>query len=64
MVQFGKKEKNSYNINSFDIISKEINIECDIFKIKANRYENNKIKELEENIISLEKKLIEFFKKI
>ena len=64
MVQFGKKEKNLYNINSFDIISKEINIECDIFKIKTNKYENNKIKELEEKIITIEKKLIEIFKKI
>jgi hypothetical protein len=64
MVQFGKKEKNSYNINSFDIISKEINIDCDIFKIRANKYENNKFKELEEKIITIEKKLMEIFKKI
>ena len=64
MVQFGKKEKNSYNINSFDIISKEINIDCDVFKIKTNKYENNKIKELEEKIITIEKKLMEIFKKL
>jgi hypothetical protein len=64
MVQFGKKEKNNYNINSFDIISKEINIDCDIFKIRANKYENNKIKELEEKMITIEKKLMEIYKKI
>ena len=64
MVQFGKKERNNYNINSFDIISKEINIDCDIFKIKANKYENNKIKELEEKIINIEKNLIEILKRI
>ena len=63
MVQFGKKDKNEFNINSFDIISKEINIECDNFKIKTNKYENNKIKELEDKIISLEKKVIEISKK-
>ena len=63
-VDFGKKEKNNYNINSYNINSKEINIECDSFKIKANKYENNKIKELEEKIITIEKKLIEISKKI
>jgi hypothetical protein len=58
MVKFGKKEKNVYNISGYDIISKEINIECDVLKIKTNKYENNKIKELEEKIYTLEKKII------
>ncbi len=63
-VDFGKKDKNNYNINSFNINSKEINIECDSFKVKANKYENNKIKELEEKVIYLEKKMVELLKKI
>jgi hypothetical protein len=64
MVQFGKKDKNVYNINSMDLFSKEINIECDQLKIKTNKYENNKIRELEEKIITLEKKIIDILKKI
>ena len=56
-VQFGKKEKANYNISSFNIVSKEIIFDCDIFKIKTNKYENNKIKELEDRIIYLEKKI-------
>lgn len=63
-VDFGKKEKNNYNINSYNINSKEINIECDSFKIKANKYENNKIKELEDKVAFLEKKMVELLKKI
>ena len=63
VVQFGKKEKNLYNIDTFDIYSKEINLDCDILNIKTNKYENNKIKELEEKIIHIEKKLIEILKK-
>jgi hypothetical protein len=63
-IEFGKKEKNNYNINSFNINSKEINIDCDSFKIKANKYENNKIKELEDKVIFLEKKMVEILKKI
>jgi hypothetical protein len=63
-VQFGKKDKTTYNINSYDIKSKEINFECDIFKIKTNKYENNKIKEIEEKIVFLEKKMAEILKKI
>ena len=55
-LQMGKKEGNNYNIISYNIISKEINFECDSFKIKCNKYENNKIKELEERINLLEKK--------
>jgi hypothetical protein len=63
-IQFGKKDKNNYNISSFDIKSKEINFECDIFKIKTNKYENSKIKEMEDKIVFLEKKMAEILKKI
>jgi len=63
-VDFGKKDKNNYNINSYNINSKEINIECDSFKIKTNKYENNKIKELEDRVIFLEKKIVDILKKI
>ena len=63
-VDFGKKDKNNYNINSYNINSKEINIECDSFRIKANKYENNKIKELEDRVIFLEKKIVDILKKI
>ena len=63
-LSFGKKDKNNYNINSINMISKEFNIECDSFKIKTNKYENNKIKELEDKIIYLEKKIVEIIKKI
>jgi len=63
-VEFGKKDKSNYNINSFNIISKEINFDCDIFRIKTNKYENTKIKELEDKIKVLEKKIIDIYKKI
>lgn len=63
-IQFGKKDKTNYNISSFDIKSKEINFECDIFKIKTNKYENSKIKEMEDKITFLEKKIVEILKKI
>jgi hypothetical protein len=62
--QIGKKEKSGYNINSVNINSKEINLECDTFNLKTNKYENNKFKELEERIISIEKKLIDIFRKL
>lgn len=63
-VEFGKKDKGNHMIHSFNIYSKEINFDCDVFRIKTNKYENNKIKELEEKIIFLEKKIIEILKKI
>ena len=63
-VEFGKKERNNYNINSFNLNSKEINLDCDILKIKTNKYENSKFKELEEKYIYLEKKVLELYKKI
>jgi len=61
---FGKKEKNDYNINSIQLISKEINLECDSLKIKTNKYENNKLKELEERLIFIENKIVDILKKI
>jgi len=61
---FGKKDLKNYNINSFNIISKEINFECDIFNIKTNKFQNSKINELEEKIIFLEKKITDILKKI
>ena len=64
VIQFGKKDKANYNINSFNIMSKEIVFDCDSFKIKANKYENSKIRELEDRIIYLEKKIVEILKKI
>ena len=63
-IEFGKKDKSIYNINSFNIVSKEINLDCDILKIKTNKYENNKLKDLEDKIISLEKKIVDIYKKI
>ena len=57
-IQFGKKDKSNYNISSFNIISKDITLDCDSFKIKTNKYENNKIKELEDRIIYLEKQIL------
>ena len=63
-IEFGKKEKQHYNISSYNINSKEINLDCDILRIKTNKYENNKLKELEDKIIILEKKIVDIYKKI
>ena len=63
-IKFGKKEKNNYNINNYSISSKEIDLECDILRIKTNNYENNKFKEFEEKIIYIEKKVNDILKKI
>ena len=63
-VQYGTKDKLNYNIKAFNISSKEINFECDTFRIKTNKYENNKMKELEDRIIFLEKKMVDLLKKI
>ena len=62
-IVFGKNDKNNYNIERFDINSKEINLECDILNIKAKNMNINKIKELEEKIINMEKKMNDFIKK-
>lgn len=58
-VQFGE----NYNIENFNIISKEINLECDILNIKCDKIINPKINELEKRIILLEKKISDIFKK-
>ena len=63
-VQFGKKDKLNYNVNSYNITSKEINFDCDTFKIKANKYENAKFTEMEDRIVFLEKKIVDILKKI
>jgi len=63
-VCFGKMAGSNYDIQKYNIFSKEINFECDTFRIKTNNYENNKFKELEEKIIYIEKKLNEISKKI
>ena len=63
-VQFGKKDKISYAINSFNINSKEINLDCDTLNIRSNKYENKIIKDLENRIIFLEKKIVDILKKI
>jgi hypothetical protein len=57
-MEVGRKDKNNYNIEGIKLVSKEIYIECDKLNIKTNIYENNKLKELEEKINYLEKKLI------
>jgi hypothetical protein len=64
MVCFGKMAGSNYDIHKYNIFSKEINFECDTFRIKTNNYENNKFKELEDKIIYIEKKLNEISKKI
>ena len=61
-VQFGKKERNNYLINSFNINSKEINFDCDTFNVKYNKYENKIIKELEDRILVLEKKITDLLR--
>jgi hypothetical protein len=62
--QIGKKEKSTYNLNSVNINSKEINFECETFNIKSSKLEFSRIKELEEKINSLEKKITDILKKI
>ena len=64
IVQFGKKDKNNYNINSVNISSKEINFDCDTFNIKTNNYDNNKLSEFENRIALIEKKIVDIYKKI
>ena len=64
IIQFGKKDKNNYNVNSFNISSKEINFDCDTFNIKTNNYDNNKLSEFENRIALIEKKIVDIYKKI
>jgi hypothetical protein len=64
-VQFGMKDtKNNYNIELLNLNSKEIQLDCDIFKVKANKYEIPKLNELDERIQLLEKKIVDIYKKI
>jgi len=63
-IQFGKKDKLNYNISSYNILSKEINFDCDTFRIKTNKYENAKFTEMEDRIVFLEKKIVDILKKI
>jgi hypothetical protein len=55
--EIGKKDKNKYDIELIKLVSKEIFLDCDKLHIQTNLYENNKIKELEERINYLEKKI-------
>jgi hypothetical protein len=65
IVQFGMKDnKNNFNIQLLNLNSKEIQFECDVFKVKANKYEMNKINDIEERIIQIEKKLVDIYRKI
>lgn len=64
IVCFGKKEYSNYEIQDYRVISKEINFECDTFRIKTNNYENTKIKELEDKIGYLEKKINDLVKRL
>ena len=63
-IEFGKKDRSNYNINSYNVLAREINFDCDVFRIKTNKYENNRMKELEDRIIFLEKKMVDVLKKI
>ena len=63
-VQFGMKDRNDYNIQSLNLNSKEINLDCDVFRIKANKYDISKFNELDERIQLLEKKIVDLYKKI
>jgi hypothetical protein len=62
-VAWGKSEMGDYNIQNYFISSKEINLDCDTLNIKGNKVNISKIKELEDRIISLEKKYNELIKK-
>jgi hypothetical protein len=43
--------------------SREINLECDVLNIKAKNMYISKIKELEEKIINMDKKINDLIKK-
>ncbi len=62
-VQFGKKDKNLFNIQKTNLNSKEVLVECDVFHLNAKEISIPKMKELEEKIIQLEKKVFELSKK-
>ena len=58
------RSKNVYNIQKTDLNSKEVSIECDTFHLNAKEISIPKIKELEEKMIQLEKRVLELSKKI
>jgi hypothetical protein len=62
-IVFGKSEKGNYNIDRIDLNSREINLECDVLNIKAKNMYISKIKELEEKIINMDKKINDLIKK-
>ncbi len=63
-VVFGKRDRNDYNIDNINMNSKEINLECNVLRIRTNKYENNKFVELEERISTLERKMVDILRKI
>ena len=62
-IVFGKNEKGMYNIDKINLNSREINLDCDVLNIKAKNMYISKIKELEEKIISMDKKINDLIKK-
>ena len=63
-IQFGKKDKNQFNIQKINLNSKEVSVDCDIFNLNAKEISIPKFKELEEKICYLEKKVLELSKKM
>ncbi len=62
-IVFGKNEKGIYNIDKINLNSREINLDCDVLNIKAKNMYISKIKELEEKIINMDKKINDLIKK-
>lgn len=62
-IVLGKNEKGIYNIDKINLNSREINLDCDVLNIKAKNMYISKIKELEEKIISMDKKINDLIKK-
>jgi hypothetical protein len=62
-IVFGKSEKGNYNIDKIDLNSREINLECDVLNIKAKNMYISKIKELEEKLINMDKKINDLIKR-
>ena len=62
-IVFGKNEKGMYNIDKINLNSREINLDCDVLNIKAKNMYISKIKELEEKIINMDKKINDLIKK-
>ena len=62
-IVFGKNEKGIYNIDKINLNSREINLDCDVLNIKAKNMYISKIKELEEKIINMDKKINDLIKR-